>query len=651
MPRHDGLSGISEGLGLAKAFLALEAESAFLTIGVAKDPYVPQKEVLNSFKKIKACFGANRCLRETSDILMADGTTETLINTQVGDMVMAYDFTLKAFVPARVSEVFHNPPMQILLFKHSQGVLECSARHKVAVIYPTGRTGWARVKRASFQQLPVIVRDKNGCPILSDLKFIGEMEIETTMDLCIDHPDHAFVANSIVVSNSGKTHGMAYSVAWDATGLYPDWYTGPKSNRGIDCWVMGDTGANTRDACQRKLFGTDPERPGWTDKPGIHALIPAKYIIGKPTRQSAPSGLFDTVRVKHVPSDTISTISFKSHQMDRQALAAWNGDLVWIDEEPPLDILMEMVARVMDNKGRILLSMCPLDGVTPTVKFLQQGPQDLIELRYLTHRDAKHLDETEKANIARLYASNPAMLLARTEGRATQNSGLIFPFSADKILYNPNRISISSRWKYLGGLDVGWRHPTAAAALAWDPMSDVVYCYATYEQTERPPLYHHAQLQSWGENMTFMIDPASNQVNQASGDKVLEEFWKCAHGPEFADLEEPRRKYIKADNCFQTGMGAMWNRFEEKRLLISQNLRSLIEQYESYGWDKDGKGPKTETPELRYDIITSLRYAVMGIHEHAHRLDEIPPWKESEDFDDPMDIHDWKPYRCGRDTM
>ena len=649
MARHDNLSSIAEGLELSKVFLQKEAEQAFLTMGVAKEPYPPQVEILNSSHKVLALFGANRCLRVSTNVHMWDGTFKQMRDMLGGEVVVGFDFSRREFVPASVSGVYFNNPCMIHRFKHGEGFLECTRSHKVCVLYPnTGRLGMIRAFRAVKHQMPIIVMNKNGAPTLSKLEYVGEVESEHTMDLGVDHPDHAFIADNIVVGNSGKSHAGAYKMAWDATGLYPDWYKGPRTVRGIDAWVLGKTGEITRDSCQRKLFGVDPERPGWTDKPGIHALIPPKYIIGKPTRKSAPSGCFDTVRIKHVPSDTISTITFKAYEMERQSLAAWNGDRIWVDEECPKEILMEMLARLMDNKGQLLITLCPLDGMTPTVKFLLNGPEDLVKVERITHRDAKHLDEKEKANIARMYSSNPDELAARTDGLATTNTGLIFPFETKKILYDPAKISISPRWLYLGGLDVGWKHPTAAVALAYDPMSDVAYVYATYEQAERPYLYHHAQLQSWGENMTFMIDPASNQSGQATGLKILEELWKLAHGENYEEVEETKRKYIKADNVFYTGMDAMWHRFNSGRLLISRNLTALIGQYESYVWDKEGNYPRNETAEIRYDIITALRYAVRGLDQYAHRLDAAPPWMMDNEWEDVKDIQDWKPYRAGK---
>jgi len=656
MVRHDHLAPIQEGLDLSKVFLQNEAESALWNMGISKKPYASQVEILNSHCKILAYFGANRCLGLETEVRMVDGEVKLIRDMVVGDKILAFDFTKRDFVPSTVEEVYHNGFKKVFRWswciRGQSGYLDCTRSHKVCVMYPkTGRIAMVRVGRAVSDQLPVVVWGPNGSPELTYLnRSSASAEFVETMDLRIDHPDHVFIGNSVAISNSGKTHTAMVKCGWDATGIYPEWYRGPKTVRGIDAWVMGDTGENTRDTAQRKLFGPDSERPGWTDKPFKEALIGSKYIIGKPSRKSAPSGSFDTVRVKHVPSDTISTLTFKSHKMDRQALASWHGARVYIDEEPNVDILMEMIARVADDRGQIFVALCPLDGMTPTVKWLintAESDPDLVKLCYLTHLEAEHLDPAEKAAMLRMFASNPAMLIARTEGRVVQNHGLIFPFPAQDIMYDPNKISIPDRWPRLGGADVGWRHPWGAGAAARDPMSDVIYVYATYEQAEKPYRYHHTQLLEWGDNMTFMIDPAANQANQATGERILEGLWKMAHGEHWAEIPEEQRKYIKADNSFLPGMDEMWQRFDSGRLKISRNLRTLMEQYESYGWNKDGDGPKAETPDLKFDVITSVRYLVKGMVQYGHPLDRAP-WQDPGDFESEINIQDWKPFRAGR---
>ena len=669
--RGDDLSSLREGLGLQGAILTKEAEQAFLTRGIAnRDSIYPAEyEAVTSGHKITALFGANQCLRGESNVLMWDGTTTHINLINRGDVVTAYDFTRKCFVPSRVISVFENIPLPLHRFQHEYGALECTVSHKVAVARRRRLYGkelgsiyhiFHRAILANREGMPVVVRNENGVPTLSMLVYDRKIPSEPTYDLCIDHPDHAFVTDNIVVANSGKTLTMAHRLAWDATGLYPDWYTGPKTQRGIDAWVIGDTGMNVRDAYQRKLFGPDPNRPGWTDRPGEEALIASKYLASPPNKQGQPAGLFDTVRVKHVPSESTSTITFKSHQMDTQSLASWTGDRVFIDEECPLGILNEMLARMLVRNGQIFISLCPLGKYPDMVSFLLSAPLDLVHIVKLGHDQVKHLTEGDKAAFARMFASNPAELAARTRGDYVTNTGLIFPFPVKDIIYDPGKVHIPSSALYLGGMDVGFTHPTAAAAIALDKFSDTAYCYATYAQAQKPYMYHHSMLLRWGENMTFMVDPASDQGSQAEGISVLHRYWELAHpGRDDYDGEihykweqvpENKRKYIKANRAWSPTMDDLWHRFETGRMRIQQNLTDLLTQYGNYTWNKDGTGPRPETPAVPLDIITALRYGSFHLSEYAHRLDQNPPWIEPGDsggWADPPE--DWKPYRAGRE--
>jgi hypothetical protein len=147
--------------------------------------------------------------------------------------------------------------------------------------------------------------------------------------------------------------------------------------------------------------------------------------------------------------------------------------------------------------------------------------------------------------------------------------------------------------------------------------------------------------------MTFMIDPASDQVAQKDGEKILEEYWTLAHGAGWENIDEDKRKFIKADNSFLTGMGNLWHRFSTNRLFISKNLKKLIDQYANYEWNKKGDGPMEETPSRKYDIITSLRYGVGGINQYSHILNDFPPWMTAESFEEPIEIKEWSKFRAG----
>lgn len=625
-----------EAVSLVQEILAMDAEKAML----AFEPYDSQRLVLNGHTLLLALFGGNQCLDGNCSVSMADGTHKRIQEIAEGDMVLAYDVTAGSLVPAKVLKTYVNRKMKIYTWSHKGGSIQCSMGHKV-MAFRGPEALKTTISKAWLKGWPVISVLPDQTFTVAKVEAAGVRYNRTTYDLLIDHPDNLFVADGLVVSNSGKSHSGAHKTAWSATGLYPDWYEGKRFDRGPDIWVVGDTVENTRDNCQKKLFGPDADRPGWTDRPGENALIAGRYIR-KVTKKRGSADAFDTVEVVHVPTDTISRVTFKTHNMDRQALASWTGDLIWVDEECPLYILDELVPRIIRRKGQIIITFTPIDGLTPTVKFLIGAPSDICTKDFLGWDQAKHLDAETKDFYARLYASQPGTLKARMEGRPTPNTGLIFPFAADKIWYDPRDIVIPSNTLDLGGMDVGWKHPTGAVRIAWDRRSGRKYLCAAYRQAERPFFYHHGKLMEWGESLTFMIDPASSQVDKGTGQKILEELWKLAHGKNWDYIKPEKRKYVKANNSFMVGMDSIWKDLESGVLRVNKNLTEWFQEYEGYVWNDEGTGPK----KVRDDLLDPTRYCNLGMETYARNQDAPAPW-EKELEADPVDLKEWKPYRAG----
>jgi len=76
----------------------------------------------------------------------------------------------------------------------------------------------------------------------------------------------------------GKTHAGAAEVTYHLTGLYPDWWKGRRWDRGVRCWVAGETSLATRDVQQKKLCG----EPGVNEDFGA-GLIPLELFVDKPS--------------------------------------------------------------------------------------------------------------------------------------------------------------------------------------------------------------------------------------------------------------------------------------------------------------------------------------------------------------------------------
>lgn len=173
----------------------------------------------------------------------------------------------------------------------------------------------------------------------------------------------------------GKTYGMGgYEFTCHATGLYPDWWDGHRFHGPIDAWAAGDTNQTTRDVIQKVLFGelAYDGNSKLVDQSGLVPVGLSKLdeIIWK----NGFPNLIDTIKVKHV-SGGWSNIGLKSYEQGRKAFQGTTKDLVWTDEEPPLDVYEEMLIRTMTVSGLTMLTYTPLEGLTGTV--LQFMPEDM----------------------------------------------------------------------------------------------------------------------------------------------------------------------------------------------------------------------------------------------------------------------------------
>lgn len=173
-------------------------------------------------------------------------------------------------------------------------------------------------------------------------------------------------------NRTGKTEGMGgYETTLHLTGLYPDWWEGWRCTRGIRAWIAGKTNETTRDIIQQKMFGAPDHsgaRKGFTGT----GLVPGD-LIGDVAWKSGVQDLVDHIKIKHVSGEW-SYLGVKSYQQGRGSFEGTEQDLIWLDEEPPLDVYTECLVRTMTTGGRIILTFTPLEGMSDVVlSFLPGG--------------------------------------------------------------------------------------------------------------------------------------------------------------------------------------------------------------------------------------------------------------------------------------
>lgn len=381
----------------------------------------------------------------------------------------------------------------------------------------------------------------------------------------------------------GKTWTASYEVTCHLTGVYPSGWKGIRFDRPVNIWVVGVSGVRVRDTIQEKLFGRIGQLgTGMIPKDVIHE----DNILKKSGIPSA----FDTVSIKHISGER-SSVQFYSYDQNRDKFQGSSVDLVWFDEEPPLEIYNECKMRVLDCSGYILFTFTPLSGITELYDKLLTDPK--IDKHTMTMDDAVHLNEDAINEL--LDGMSDSDKKARREGIATIGSGKVFQFEESDYVCEP--FDIPRHWRRVGGLDVGVNHPTAAVAMAVDDEAGCLYFYREYSKTGGDPVSHAAVLKKWG--IEFAADPST---------------WNRS----IATVESPAKIYIdeglrifKANNNIEASIHKIRSLIGQGKFWVFSNLTNLIREFRMYR-DKGGENGKLNIYKLNDDMIDACRYCTLA---------------------------------------
>lgn len=178
----------------------------------------------------------------------------------------------------------------------------------------------------------------------------------------------------MAANRTGKTLSGAFAVTSHLTGDYRPWWDGKTFRRPIRCWAAGKTNETTRDIVQTELLGA--VKHGARKTVDGTGMIP-HHLIGDITWKQGVSDLVDTVKIKHITGGW-SLLGFKSYQQGRGSFEGTEQDVVWLDEECPMDIYTEALTRLATTLGILLMTFTPLEGLSETaMQFLpaDQRPQ------------------------------------------------------------------------------------------------------------------------------------------------------------------------------------------------------------------------------------------------------------------------------------
>jgi phage terminase large subunit-like protein len=382
----------------------------------------------------------------------------------------------------------------------------------------------------------------------------------------------------------GKTVAGAYETTCHLTGQYPDWWQGKRFEHAPDGWACGANSQTTRDVVQGVLLG----------KSTGQGMIPVESIVDSVAGRGI-TGSIETLWVRHL-SGRIAKLGFKTYEQGRRAFEGEAKDFIWCDEEPPMDVYVEMLYRLLTTKGLAWTTFTPLLGMSEVVSsFLEPESDASRHSKYVVQagwKDVPHLDPEERRKLT--ANTPPYQIRARTEGEPTLGSGAIYPIDESEITV-PDR-PIPDEWPRAFGMDVGWNR-TAVVWGARDPGSGVIYLYSEHYQGQGEPASHALAVRSRGDWIPGVIDPACLGSSQIDGRTLMDLYSQLG------------LNLSPAVNAVEAGITEVWNLVVSGRLKVMASLSNWFREFRKYHRDDKGSGKIVKRDD---HLMDATRYLIVS---------------------------------------
>lgn len=411
----------------------------------------------------------------------------------------------------------------------------------------------------------------------------------------------------------GKTYAAAMETAYHLTGLYPNWWDGHRYRRAPRLWVGNETSELTRDGPQRLLLGPIGQ---WQT-----GTIPAANIVDIKRARGVPDAV-ETILVKHEPTGTVSQCTFKAYKDGRTAWQTETLDGIWFDEEPPVDIYGEGLARTTTTGGPVWITFTPAKGLSQVVAKFWPRPMDAGKAFVLMNMHdallAGHIAQKDYDAEINKYEEYERQY--RVWGLPSVGTGLIYPVT-DELITEDDRDYIPTHWKRIIGLDIGWDHPTAAVELAYDADADTIHVTREYRVAKQTPLIHATALKPWGAHPVAWPHDALQHDKGGSCEQIAKQYRD--HGlamlPNRAEFPDDRGNGVEA------GILGILQYMQTGRFKVAKSLTAWHEERRGYHRKPNQQGVPRIVKE-RDDLMDATRYAFMMLrYARPIEVPEEPP--------------------------
>ncbi len=268
---------------------------------------------------------------------------------------------------------------------------------------------------------------------------------------------------------------------------------------------------------------------------------------------------------------------------------------VWMDEEPSVEVFEECMLRIVDTKGKILITATPLKGLSFLYDFFVDSPPAGFERYALSGLDNPYISSNKlRRAVAHL---SEASQNARLFGMFTSQSGLVYP-EFDRAIHTCKPFNIPDHWPRDISIDFGVRNPFAALWIAHDQDNDTLYVYREYYKTEKTTLENGRMIIALGAkdpDLRWIVADPESKDGRLLLARELGLHTKPA--PKHYGVSETINLVKDRLKLNAEGMPA---------LVVFDNCKELIKEFRKYKWSKT-KGK--DRPEKMHDHgLDSLRY-------------------------------------------
>lgn len=327
-------------------------------------------------------------------------------------------------------------------------------------------------------------------------------------------------------------------------------------------------------------------------KPQLKQWLPPSQLRGG----SWFSAYEASTRTLHLENG--SFVELMSYDQDLDKFAGTSRDFVHFDEEPPEMIYTENMARLIDRKGHMWITMTPVEGMTwifDTVyeKGILGDPNiDVVEVDMAEN---PHLDQQEVKEFLDSLSDDERD--ARGSGKFVQMGGLVYKSFNPKIHVIEPMDPLEFRkikYKQYLSLDHGFNNPTAVLWHAVD-YDNVAITFDEHYEAGRIIDYHaaviHERNKAHGRIPDLNIcDPALAQRQAVTGTSIQTEY--AIRGIGFA----------LGNNDVTTGVAKVSQYLDGPSWYITRNCANLIREMSRLRW-KTWASKKQQSQNNPYDQI------------------------------------------------